>query len=30
VVGTGGDSYVKMLRENTRSIVESLGGKVPE
>jgi manganese/iron transport system substrate-binding protein len=29
-VGTGGDSYVKMLRENTRSIVESLGGKVPE
>ncbi len=29
-VGTRGDSYVKMLRENTRSIVESLGGKVPE
>jgi manganese/iron transport system substrate-binding protein len=29
-VGTGGDSYVKMLKENTRSIVESLGGKVPE
>ena len=29
-VGTGGDSYVKMLRENTRSIVESLGGKVPQ
>jgi manganese/iron transport system substrate-binding protein len=28
-VGTGGDSYVKMLKENTRSIVESLGGKVP-
>jgi len=28
-VGTRGDSYVKMLRENTRSIVESLGGKVP-
>lgn len=29
-VGTRGDSYVKMLRENTRSIVESLGGKVPQ
>ncbi|MCA2692457.1 MULTISPECIES: zinc ABC transporter substrate-binding protein [unclassified Microcystis] len=29
-VGTGGDSYVKMLKENTRSIVESLGGKVPQ
>ncbi|MBD2290928.1 zinc ABC transporter substrate-binding protein [Microcystis wesenbergii FACHB-1317] len=29
-VGTGADSYVKMLKENTRSIVESLGGKVPE
>jgi manganese/iron transport system substrate-binding protein len=29
-VGTGGDSYVKMLRENTLSIVESLGGKVPQ
>ncbi|TRU38957.1 MAG: metal ABC transporter substrate-binding protein [Microcystis aeruginosa Ma_MB_F_20061100_S20] len=29
-VGTGGDSYVKMLKENTRSLVESLGGKVPE
>ncbi|GCL55550.1 periplasmic solute binding protein [Microcystis aeruginosa NIES-3806] len=29
-VGTRGDSYVKMLKENTRSIVESLGGKVPE
>jgi len=29
-VGTGGDSYLKMLRENTRSIVESLGGKVPK
>jgi len=29
-VGTRGDSYVKMLKENTRSIVESLGGKVPQ
>ncbi|NCQ95966.1 MAG: metal ABC transporter substrate-binding protein [Microcystis wesenbergii Mw_QC_S_20081001_S30D] len=29
-VGTGGDSYGKMLKENTRSIVESLGGKVPQ
>jgi manganese/iron transport system substrate-binding protein len=29
-VGTRGDSYVKMLRENTRSIVESLGRKVPQ
>ncbi|GBF56315.1 periplasmic solute binding protein [Microcystis sp. 0824] len=29
-VGTGGDSYVKMLKENTRLIVESLGGKVPQ
>ncbi|GBL15842.1 manganese ABC transporter substrate-binding lipoprotein [Microcystis aeruginosa NIES-1211] len=29
-VGTRGDSYVKMLRENTRLIVESLGGKVPQ
>jgi manganese/iron transport system substrate-binding protein len=27
---SGGDSYIKMLRENTRSIVESLGGKIPE
>jgi manganese/iron transport system substrate-binding protein len=29
-LGSGGDSYVKMLQENTRSIVESLGGKIPE
>jgi manganese/iron transport system substrate-binding protein len=29
-VGSAGDSYLKILRENTRSIVESLGGKVPE
>jgi manganese/iron transport system substrate-binding protein len=28
--GSAGDSYVKMLQENTRSIVESLGGKIPE
>jgi manganese/iron transport system substrate-binding protein len=29
-LGSGGDSYVKMLQENTRSIVESLGGKISE